>query len=122
MKKENVAVLGASPKKDRYSNRAINMLLEYGHTVYPIHPIKDTIEGLKVYHSLSEIQHPIDTLTVYVGPKNMQPLIQSIVTLNPKRVILNPGTESRELIEKLNENNILYVEACTLVMLSTNQF
>jgi hypothetical protein len=45
-----------------------------------------------------------------------------ILKTNPKRLIFNPGTENLELIQLAMNNNIEIVEACTLVMLSTNQF
>lgn len=122
MKSQLVAVLGASPKPDRYANKAIKMLKKYGHQVVPVSPNHSEIDGLKSVSTVSEIKQKIDTLTVYVGPKNIIDLIPEIVNLNPKRVILNPGTESEELKAELDAAHIPYVEACTLVMLSTGQF
>src|SRR5688572_3836935 len=112
-----VAVLGASPKKERYSNKAICMLLKHNHHVIPVAPGHKEIEGLKAVPSLTDIAQKIDTLSVYVGPDRIGPLINDIVNLHPKRVILNPGTESSELIKKLKEISIPYIEACTLVLL-----
>ncbi len=117
-----VAVLGASNKSERYSNQAIKLLKEKGHTVFPVHPKLDVIEELTVSRGLKEIEGKIDTLTVYVGPKFIIPLIDDIVFVKPNRVILNPGTESEQLEGKLIENNIPFVKACTLVMLRTDQF
>jgi len=42
--------------------------------------------------------------------------------LKPGRVIFNPGTENSELVERLEGNDILVEEACTLVLLRTGQF
>ena len=117
-----VAVLGASPKADRYSNMAIRSLVRHGYEVIPIHPAHEKIEGLTVAPRLGSIQGYIDTLTVYVGPRNLLPLIEAIVELRPGRVILNPGTESPELKHRLRETGIHFLEACTLVMLSSGQF
>ena len=122
MKNENVAILGASNKADRYSFKALNMLMDHGHQVYPVHPVLERIQDQKVYPTLSDIDQRIDTLTVYVGPQRIVPLIPSIVSLAPKRVILNPGTESEELKSALESAGIAYQEACTLVLLRTGQF
>ena len=122
MENENVAILGASNKADRYSYKALNMLMENGHSVYPVHPILDSINDQTVYPSLNDIDQEIDTLTVYVGPQRIVPLIPSIISLKPKRVILNPGTESEELKTALEKEQIAYQEACTLVLLRTGQF
>ena len=122
MENENVAILGASNKPNRYSYKALNMLMEYGHDVYPVHPVLESINDQKVFPSLTDIDSSIDTLTVYVGPQRIVPLIPSIVSLKPKRVILNPGTESEDLKTALENAGITYLEACTLVLLRTGQF
>lgn len=117
-----VAVLGASPNPERYSNKAIRQLKSKGHEVLPVNPGHQTIEGLPVAPSLDKIEGPVDTVTVYVGPAHIGPLIKDIVALRPRRVILNPGAESAELAAALEESGIPHIEACTLVMLSTGQF
>lgn len=120
--KERVAVLGASKKPARYSNKAVVMLKEYGHEVIPVNPIEENIEDLPVAHSLADIEGDIDTLTVYVGPRHIGGVINDILALKPKRVILNPGTESQELESALDSNDIPFMEACTLVLLRTGQY
>jgi len=119
---KRVVVLGASKKPERYSHKAVVMLKEYGHEVVPVHPVEEEIEGVPVAHDLGEIRAEVDTLSVYVGPQHLAPMIPSILALKPKRVILNPGAESAELEAALKDSGIPYLEACTLVMLRTNQF
>ncbi|PIR23773.1 MAG: CoA-binding protein [Deltaproteobacteria bacterium CG11_big_fil_rev_8_21_14_0_20_45_16] len=120
--KQNVAVLGASSNPERYSNKAVRMLLESGHQVFPIHPIESSIEGLQVFPSLERLPEKMDSLSIYIGPQHIGPLIPSIIQAKPGRVILNPGTESEELEKALQGAGIPYMEACTLVLLRTNQF
>lgn len=120
--KQTVAVLGASPKPARYSNKAIRLLLEHAHDVVPVHPAMDEVEGLPVSKSLSDIAVPVDTLTVYVSSKLSSPIIEEIVGLKPGRVIFNPGTENPELYTRLGAAGIPFEEACTLVLLNSNQF
>lgn len=117
-----VAILGASKKAERYSNRAFHMLRDNGHDVIPVHPVLGELEGVPVAASLTEIDRPVHTLTVYVGPRHIGPEIDAILALRPERVILNPGTESPELMAALDKAGISYLEACTLVLLSTGQF
>jgi predicted CoA-binding protein len=117
-----VAVLGASPNSDRYSNRAIRSLRQHGHEVIPINPAHKLIEGLAVVPTLAADPSPIDTVTVYVSPKHIEPLIDGIIAARPRRIIANPGAESDTLREQARAAGIEYVEACTLVMLSTGQF
>ena len=119
---EHVVVLGASPKPQRYSNKAIKLLIQHGHCVTPVHPGFSEIESLNVAPALRDITSPVDTLTLYVGPERLSPMIDDIVQLKPGRVIFNPGTESAELQQALSESDIDWLEACTLVMLNTGQF
>ena len=122
-----VAVLGASANPERYSYKALRLLREYGHNVIPINPGLKSVDGLAVIPNLgSLLENPASerphTVTIYVSPKHIGPLIEDLIELHPTRVIVNPGAESKELEDKLADAGIPYVEACTIVMLRTNQF
>jgi predicted CoA-binding protein len=121
-KDHHVAVLGASPKPQRYSNQAIRLLKSKGYRVSPVNPAFAEIEGLATYHSLRLIEESVDTLTLYVSPRHIESMIEDIVRLRPARVIFNPGTESRVLEHRLAGESIPHFDACTLVMLRTNTF
>lgn len=117
-----VAVLGASPKEDRYSFKAVRMLKEYGHQPIPVHPAGHVVDGDISKKSLDEITDPVDTLTMYVGPEISDKELDRILKLKPRRVIFNPGAENDELAEKLEAAGIEVVLGCTLVMLRSDQF
>lgn len=119
---ETVAVIGASPNQDRYANKAIRLLVDHGHTVIPVAPRYETIEGRKVYPSLAQISGKIDTVTLYVGPARQDGIIQEIIQTAPRRVIFNPDTENPTAYDKLKAAGIEVIEACTLVLLKTNQY
>ena len=118
----HVVVLGASKKPMRYSNQAVRRLMEQGYKVTPVHPRLESIEGLPVANDLQSVTQSVDTLTLYVGPERIQPLIDQVVRLKPGRVIFNPGTESDELKHRLERAGIHWLEACTLVMLRIGTF
>ncbi len=119
----HVVVLGATAKPERYANQAIRLLKEKGYTrITPVHPKLKESEGLPVTNRLSDVSKPVDTLTLYVGPARLEPMIRDIVSLKPNRVIFNPGTESRSLQNALDQAGIPWEEACTLVLLRTGQF
>lgn len=118
----HVAVLGASPKPARYANQAIRLLQQQDYRITPLHPNFETIESLPVTHRLADVTDPVDTLTLYVGPHLLEPQTDDIVRLHPRRVIFNPGTESPAVQQHLDAAGIEWLEACTLVMLKTDQF
>lgn len=117
-----VVILGASPKTDRYSNRAQRMLMEAGYPVVPVHPKITEIEGVPVTADLDAVTGPVHTLTMYIGPERSAPMTDAILRLAPQRVIFNPGTECDELEAKLTAQGAECIRGCTLVMLRTNQF
>jgi hypothetical protein len=119
---ETVVVLGASPKPERYSNKAVRALVEHGHRVIPVHPLLKEIAGVPAVPGLTQINEAVNTLTLYVGPKRGKELIQEMIVLKPDRVVMNPGTESDEIEADLIDKGIPVLRACTLVMLRTGKF
>lgn len=121
-KSQSVAVLGASPRPQRYSNRAVRMLREYGHQPIPINPGFEEILGEKCYPKISEAPQPLDTVTMYVGKQRSDPLIEEIIAAKPRRIIMNPGAENDDLSARAQKAGIEVIEACTLVMLQVGNF
>lgn len=122
---EVVAVLGASSDTTRYSYKAIGLLKQYGHTPIPINPSEIEILGFKVVPEIKDLikeGKKIDTLTIYVNPKISGQYQQDILDLKPARVIFNPGSENPLLEKALSIHGIIVEEACTLVLLRTDQF
>ena len=121
--KHRVAIVGASAKPQRYSYKAMQMLLEYGHEVFLVHPKHTQIEKFRVYAQLSDLtQENISIVTLYVNPTISSGMRDALIALQPKGVIFNPGSENSDLIEALKKTNIQCVDACTLVLLKTQQF
>ncbi|WP_452224124.1 CoA-binding protein [Lacinutrix chionoecetis] len=114
-------VIGASTKPDRYSNMAIRKLTNYNHTTVAFGMRAGKEYGVTIDTEL-EPYKDIDTVTLYLNPTRQKEYYNYIVSLKPKRVIFNPGTENPEFYRILRENNIEVEIACTLVLLSTNQY
>lgn len=122
MKSLNTAILGASDKPERYSYKAMIMLKTHGHNTYLIHPTLEKISGQKVYQSLEDIKGDIDTITIYIKPELQNMIESSLLKSKARRIIFNPGTENKDLEEKLKSIGKNVIRACTLVLLSTNQY
>ena len=113
-------IIGASPKPDRYANKAQRLLEEYGHTT--VSPTHETILGRAVFKSPSAFKGDLHTVTLYIRPIHLQPMLDEILSLHPKRVIFNPGTEDPKLERQVRDAGIEALEACTLVLLNTGQY
>ncbi len=121
MADKKTLVLGATPDTSRYANLAANRLVRTGHTIINVGIKTGEAAGVPI-EKPEEIHQDIDTLTLYIGPKNQPPLYNYILDTNPKRIIFNPGTENSELRKLARERGIETISACTLVMLSTGEY
>ncbi len=120
--KRSVAVLGASPKPDRYSNQAVRLLASFDYRPIPVNPGFEEIEGMPCYPSLAALPEPVHTVTLYLGAARSTPLIDEILAAKPQRIIMNPGAENDDLAAAASSAGIEVVEGCTLVMLRTGLF
>lgn len=120
---KKTVVIGASENPARYSQMAALSLQKHGHEVVPVGLKDGTINDISILSlkEKPEIKN-VDTVTLYVGPQHQPAWFDYILSLKPKRVILNPGTENPELEQLLKKNGIPFMHACTLVMLSTEQY
>jgi len=114
-------VIGASENPERYSNKAIRSLLNHNQQVVAIGLRPGVVSGV-TFDSEKKVFEGIDTVTLYVGPQNQPGYYDYILSLKPRRVIFNPGTENQEFIDKLEAAHIYAEVACTLVLLLTGQF
>jgi len=114
-------VLGASLNPARYSNLVIKKLVDNGNGVVAIGKRNGEVSGVRIDTEYLSFDN-IHTVTLYVNPQNQKAFYNYIIGLNPKRVIFNPGTENPEFYKILKANNIPFEVACSLVLLSTNQY
>lgn len=114
-------VLGASNHPERYSFLAMNRLKNLGYEVVGIGKQKTFVAGEEILTEQMPLEN-IHTVTLYLNPKHQQQYYHYILSLQPKRIIFNPGAENEELVQLAKQNKIEAVEACTLVMLSTGQY
>ncbi len=119
--KKKTLVIGASTNPSRYSYLAINRLVAHGHEVVAFGLRKGTVAGVEIDTELQNYKD-IDTITLYLNPQNQVKYYEYIISLNPKRVIFNPGTENPEFYSILKEHSIEFEQACTLVLLNINQY
>ncbi len=121
-RRENVAVVGASPKEHRYSYKAMKLLEEKGYNPIPVAPARKEILGRKVFPSLIAVPDRIDTVTLYVGAARQHSVLDDAIQIKPRRIIFNPGTENPTEYNRLKDAGIEVIVGCTLIMLCTDQF
>ena len=119
--KNKTLILGASENPARYSYLALNQLLRKGHEVIAIGKREGKVSGINIQTEQMPSKD-IETVTLYLNPDHQKPYYDYILSLKPKRIIFNPGTENEEFEDLAAKAGIAPIEACTLVMLSTGQY
>ena len=119
--KKKTLVLGASDNPSRYSFLAVNRLRNHGHPVVAIGKKNGVVNDVTIEKEKKHIDN-LDTVTLYLNPMHQKQYYDYLISLKPKRIIFNPGAENDELSDLAAKNGIMFIEACTLVLLSTNQY
>jgi uncharacterized protein len=117
------AIIGATTNPSRYAYLAAQMLAEYGHEFVPIGIKKGEVQGVKILNIYDKPKiSDVHTVTLYIGPQNQPEWYEYILSLKPKRLIFNPGTENLEFQIMAEKAGIATEEACTLVLLRTGAY
>ena len=112
----SIVIIGASPKRERYANKAIRAYLSKGWKVYAVNPkyAGQKIEGVKCYASVLDLPETPDYAGLYVRPEIGERIIQEIARKGIKKVYVNPGTESQRLLELGKELGLELILACAI--------
>jgi uncharacterized protein len=122
-KTKKTVIIGATTNPSRYAYLAAGMLTEYHHEIIPVGIKKGEVYGKQILdiHQRPSVSD-VDTITLYIGPQHQPEHYDYIMSLKPKRVIFNPGTENPEFEKIIEESGAEAWEACTLVLLRSGQY
>ena len=118
---KKTVVIGASSNPDRYSCKAIEALVSHGIETVALGLREGTVAGVTILRK-PEPGDFADTVSLYVGAQHQIIWHDIILSLKPRRVIFNPGTENPSFENLLSSKGIEIEHACTLVLLATNQY
>lgn len=121
MKSKKTMVLGASENPDRASYQAILKLAANGHEILAIGNKEGQIGNSNILRG-KPIMGSIDTITLYINSERQKNFYSYILSLHPRRLLFNPGTENDELAVIAKAHGIQTEESCTLVLLGTGQY
>jgi predicted CoA-binding protein len=120
---KKTVIMGATPNQSRYAYLAEQMLSEYNHEIVPLGLRKGEVFGKEILDIRKKPTiKDVDTVTVYVAPGNQTDWYDYILSLNPRRIIFNPGAENDHFAKLAEDKGIEATYACTLVLLRSNQF
>jgi predicted CoA-binding protein len=116
MSRPTIAIIGASPDRTKFGNKAVRAYFSQGYDVYPVNPKGGTIEGLTAYRSLSEVPlDSFDRISVYLPPAVGLVALDEIAQKSCGELWLNPGSDSPEVVAKAEALGLNVVQACSIV-------
>lgn len=119
--KKKTLILGASPEIERYANKAAHRLVQAGHPIVNIGVRSGEVAGVPI-EKADKVYDDVHTITLYINPAKQALYYQYILDTKPLRIIFNPGAENKVLKMMVEQAGIEAIEACTLVLLATDQF
>ena len=83
---KTIAMVGASSDKTKFSYGVLRVLHETGYEMLPVNPDRklNEIRGLKVYHSLKEINKPVDMVQVFRRKEELFGVAQEAIKIGAK--------------------------------------
>lgn len=83
---KSIAIVGASADKTKFSYGVLRVLHETGYDMIPVNPNPKVTEirGLKVYHSLDEIDRPVDMVEVFRPKEELYGIAEQAIAIGAK--------------------------------------
>ena len=110
-----IAIIGASSRRHKFSNKAVRAFLERGDVVYPIHPVEREVEGWPVFRRVLDVPGEIEVASFYVPPAVGMRVLEECAQKGVSQIWLNPGARSDELLQRATELNLTVKQLCSIV-------
>ena len=117
---KTVAIVGASGDRNKFGNKALRAFQAEGHTVIPINPNEQEVEGIKTFASVLDVPGPIDMATVYVQPETAMRLLDEFEQKGIPEVWINPGAETDEMIATARKRKTKVIFPCSIMGVGRN--
>ncbi len=114
-------VIGASANPSRYAYMAVQLLKQNKCDVVALGLKPGQIDGIMIDTSRPMLKD-VHTIALYIGADKQKDWYSYILSVHPRRLIFNPGTENEELYRLALAHGIAAEEACTLTLLHTGQY
>lgn len=115
LKFKNWVVVGDVLNKEKYAYKILKELKDNGFNAVGVN-MKASENG--VYKSLSEVPYNIEVLDLCINPVKGIEAINEANILKIKRILVQPGAESSEILNYCKNSGIISIEGCALVELS----
>ncbi|WP_428897813.1 hypothetical protein Dip518_001609 [Parelusimicrobium proximum] len=115
MKKDVLAVVGASEDTTKYGYKIFETLVQMEEPVYAVNPKGGEILGRKVYADLSSLPEKPDIVIIVIPPLQTRPVVEEAVKLGVREIFFQPGTQNPKSIQLAEDNGIEVTAGCFMM-------
>jgi hypothetical protein len=106
---KRIAVVGMSRNPSKPANYVPMYLREHGYEIFPVNPMADEIEGMKVYKSIDEIEEQVDIVDVFRPSEDVPQVVEEAVKKGPKVIWLQEGIYNPRAVEMAKKAGVKIV-------------
>lgn len=111
-----IALVGATDNPSKYGHTIYHDLKRKGYTVIPVNPNRATVDGDRAYEKVGDIPEPPTIVNFVIPPRFTLHVLKQCLELGLMNVWLQPGAESPEVMEFIQDNGFNYLaNACIMV-------
>jgi predicted CoA-binding protein len=106
-----IAIVGASPRRERPSHRVMAYLQRQGYRTIPVNPFATggTINGETVFASLAEVPEPIDMVDVFRRSEAVGGVVDAAIAVGAKIVWMQLGVRDEAAAARAEANGLKVV-------------
>jgi len=112
---KTVAIIGASPDRHKFGNKALRAFRQAGYRAIPITPHHTMVEGETAYASVLDYPGDIDLASVYVPPEIGAQVVDSLAQKGIGEVWFNPGADAPGVLTRARALGIRPIQACSII-------
>jgi predicted CoA-binding protein len=112
---KTVAVIGASPHRHKFGNKALRAFRDAGYRAIPITPHHREVEGERAYATVLEYPDTIDMATMYVPPEIGGQVLASLAQKGIGEVWFNPGSDAPAVLSRARALGLRPIQACSII-------
>ena len=116
LKQRSFAVAGSFRNESKYAYRILKTLKEKGYEVYPVNPSLGEVDGLTCYPSVKDIPDSVDVVDIVTPPQITEKIVRECKEKGISKVWIQPGAESKTVIEFCKDNNIEVIYNLCIMM------
>lgn len=121
--KKNIAVAGVSKSGKGFGYTLYNQLVDKGYNVFAINASGGSVNGIKLYRNIAEVDHPVDAMVTVVKPAVTEIIISEAFDAGIKQFWMQQGSESDEAIKFGEDNGMNVIHGyCLLMFLEPSSF